>query len=82
MCVYMLVLCMFVCSYQGKATEAVKDVKVRAARERGVAVVSPYWLLQCKDKHARLKEENFPITFNPAMAMVCVLCVCVCVCVC
>ena len=57
-------------SLQGKATEAVKDSKVRAAKERGVSVVSPYWLLQCKDKHSRLQEAMFPITFNPGMAMV------------
>ena len=43
---------------------------MRQAKERGVTVVSPYWLLQCKDKQCRLVEGDFPITFTPGMAVV------------
>ena len=55
---------------QGKSTELLRDREVKQAKEKGCQVVSPHWLLQCQEKGYRQLETDYPMTFNPSMALV------------
>lgn len=55
---------------QGKATEVLREREAKVARDRGCHLVSPHWLQQCQQRGSRLPEADFPVTFNPSMALV------------
>ncbi|KAL1923796.1 uncharacterized protein VTP21DRAFT_8776 [Calcarisporiella thermophila] len=37
----------------------------RMAKQKGIFIVSPYWIFRCKEAGERLDERDFPHTYNP-----------------
>ncbi|TPX64922.1 hypothetical protein SpCBS45565_g05550 [Spizellomyces sp. 'palustris'] len=54
--------------HQGnRINEAFKDFKI--ARQRGKYIVSPSWLVACHETGQRVKELDYPHTYNPYRAL-------------
>jgi len=52
---------------QGRQNDSAKDFK--QAKAQGCKIVSPHWLLMCREQNARVEESLFPHTFNPNLAL-------------
>lgn len=39
------------------------------AKDDDKFLVSPYWVKACEEKHERVRENEYPITFNPKMSL-------------
>ncbi|XP_023806147.1 DNA topoisomerase 2-binding protein 1 isoform X1 [Oryzias latipes] len=53
--------------YQGRVGDNSREYK--GVKERGVHVVSQYWLQACADEQKRVPESLFPFTYNPKMSL-------------
>merc|ERR1712004_727258 len=53
--------------HQGKMSDTTKDFL--EAKKKKKYLVSPHWLKACSDANERLDEKNYPVTFNPRMAI-------------
>ena len=51
----------------GKPNETFREFKL--ARSGGKYIVSPHWLLECRRQGVRLREMDFPHTFNPSRVL-------------
>ena len=52
---------------QGRANDLSKDYV--QAKEDGKNLVSPHWLRACAQSRERVKEKEYPITYNPRMSL-------------
>ncbi|XP_066502923.1 DNA topoisomerase 2-binding protein 1 isoform X2 [Hoplias malabaricus] len=53
--------------YQGKVGDNSKEY--RAAKERGLRIVSQHWLQACAEEQKRVSESLYPFNFNPKMSL-------------
>ncbi|KAM6953301.1 DNA topoisomerase 2-binding protein 1 [Aplochiton taeniatus] len=53
--------------YQGRVGDNTREY--RGAKERGVHVVSQYWLEACVDEQRHVPEALYPFTYNPKMSL-------------
>ncbi|XP_074051938.1 DNA topoisomerase 2-binding protein 1 isoform X2 [Macrotis lagotis] len=53
--------------YQGRPNDINREYK--AAKERGVHIVSEHWLLESAQEYRRLPESLYPHTYNPKMSL-------------
>ncbi|KAL4635475.1 DNA topoisomerase 2-binding protein 1 isoform X2 [Arapaima gigas] len=53
--------------YQGRVGDSSREY--RAVKERGLHVVSEYWLQACADEQKRVSESLYPFTYNPKMSL-------------
>ncbi|XP_065521632.1 DNA topoisomerase 2-binding protein 1 [Lathamus discolor] len=53
--------------YKGGQNDNNKEYK--SVKERGIHIVSEYWLLECAQECKRLPESLFPHTYNPKMSL-------------
>ncbi|GAB1609328.1 DNA topoisomerase 2-binding protein 1-like [Argonauta hians] len=49
--------------FQGKQNDTNREF--RCARDQQKTIVSPYWLMMCKEQNGYVDESLFPHTFNP-----------------
>ena len=54
--------------YTGKLTDNNKEL--RSAKEKNIAIVSPYWLYACQEQKQRVDESFYPRTYNPSKCAV------------
>ncbi|XP_008579355.1 PREDICTED: DNA topoisomerase 2-binding protein 1 [Galeopterus variegatus] len=53
--------------YQGRPNDTNREYK--SVKERGVHIVSEYWLLDCAQEYKHLPESLYPHTYNPKMSL-------------
>ena len=53
--------------FQGKTNDLAKEFK--QARQQGCKIISPDWVLMCRDENDKVSESMFPHTFNPRMKL-------------
>lgn len=53
--------------YQGRVGDNSREYK--AAKERGLHVVSQYWLHACAEEQKHVPESLYPFTYNPKMSL-------------
>ncbi|XP_038058613.1 DNA topoisomerase 2-binding protein 1-like isoform X1 [Patiria miniata] len=53
--------------FKGRNNDTSKEF--RAARDKGMFIVSPFWLLACEEEERRVDEASYPHTFNPKMSL-------------
>ncbi|XP_042255809.1 DNA topoisomerase 2-binding protein 1 [Thunnus maccoyii] len=53
--------------YQGRVGDNTREY--RGVKERGLHVVSQYWLQACADEQKRVSESLYPFTYNPKMSL-------------
>ncbi|XP_074641236.1 DNA topoisomerase 2-binding protein 1-like isoform X2 [Tubulanus polymorphus] len=51
--------------YQGRGT----DKEYKTAKQQKKFIISPYWLLLCKDMNSKVEEALFPHNYNPKMSL-------------
>lgn len=59
--------CINIAQQQGRANDLSKDYV--QAKEDGKHLVSPHWLRACAQSRERMKEKEYPITYNPRMSL-------------
>uniref|UniRef100_A0A8C4H0U0 DNA topoisomerase II binding protein 1 n=1 Tax=Dicentrarchus labrax TaxID=13489 RepID=A0A8C4H0U0_DICLA len=53
--------------YQGRVGDNTREY--RGVKERGLHVVSQYWLQACADEQRHVAESLYPFTYNPKMSL-------------
>uniref|UniRef100_A0A3P9NDX8 DNA topoisomerase II binding protein 1 n=1 Tax=Poecilia reticulata TaxID=8081 RepID=A0A3P9NDX8_POERE len=53
--------------YQGRVGDNSREYK--AVKEKGLHVVSQYWLHACAEEQRRVSESLYPFTYNPKMSL-------------
>uniref|UniRef100_A0A669EPE2 DNA topoisomerase II binding protein 1 n=1 Tax=Oreochromis niloticus TaxID=8128 RepID=A0A669EPE2_ORENI len=53
--------------YQGRVGDNTREY--RGVKERGLHVVSQYWLQACADEQRHVPESLYPFTYNPKMSL-------------
>nr|XP_057916288.1 DNA topoisomerase 2-binding protein 1 [Doryrhamphus excisus] len=53
--------------YQGRVGDNSREYK--AVKERGLHVVSQYWLQACAEEYKHVSESLYPFTYNPKMSL-------------
>ncbi|TNN60542.1 DNA topoisomerase 2-binding protein 1-A [Liparis tanakae] len=53
--------------YQGRVGDNTREY--RGVKERGLTVVSQYWLQACAEEQRRVPESLYPFTYNPKMSL-------------
>ncbi|XP_022099813.1 DNA topoisomerase 2-binding protein 1-like isoform X2 [Acanthaster planci] len=53
--------------FKGRNNDTSKEF--RAAKEKGMSIVSPFWLLACEEEERHVDEASYPHTFNPKMSL-------------
>ncbi|XP_008847008.1 DNA topoisomerase 2-binding protein 1 [Nannospalax galili] len=53
--------------YQGRPNDSNREYK--SVKEKGVHIVSEYWLLECAQEYKHLPESLYPHTYNPKMSL-------------
>ncbi|XP_067910854.1 DNA topoisomerase 2-binding protein 1 [Heterodontus francisci] len=53
--------------YQGRQNDSSREYK--SVKEKGIHVVSEYWLFACADEQKKVPEYLYPHTYNPNMSL-------------
>ncbi|XP_069765206.1 DNA topoisomerase 2-binding protein 1 isoform X2 [Narcine bancroftii] len=53
--------------YQGRQNDTSREYK--SVKEKGIHIVSEYWLFACADEQKRVPESLYPHTYNPNMSL-------------
>ncbi|XP_071788346.1 DNA topoisomerase 2-binding protein 1-like isoform X1 [Asterias amurensis] len=53
--------------FKGRANDTSKEF--RAAKSKGMRIVSPVWLQACEEEERRVDETSYPHTYNPKMSL-------------
>ncbi|XP_048380189.1 DNA topoisomerase 2-binding protein 1 isoform X2 [Stegostoma tigrinum] len=53
--------------YQGRQNDSNREYK--SVKEKGIHIVSEYWLFACADEQRKVPESLYPHTYNPHMSL-------------
>ncbi|XP_059801611.1 DNA topoisomerase 2-binding protein 1 [Hypanus sabinus] len=53
--------------YQGRQNDTSREYK--SVKEKGIHIVSEYWLFACADEQKKVPESLYPHTYNPNMSL-------------
>ncbi|XP_041040482.1 DNA topoisomerase 2-binding protein 1 isoform X2 [Carcharodon carcharias] len=53
--------------YQGRQNDSNREYK--SVKEKGIHIVSEYWLFACADEQKKVPESLYPHTYNPNMSL-------------